>query len=90
MKGCKVSKSYFDLDDREAVRIQYFEIYEDFVYNDITYPNLFVGMRKNIHYFDWSGQIAYTKNLQPYYFALQLIFFGDGSEDFKIRTICIG
>ena len=83
MKGVKVSKSYFDKSNREAVRIQYVKMYEDFIYNNVTYPNLFVGMRKDIHYFDWSGQIAYTKSLQPYYFALQPIFMGDGTETIK-------
>jgi hypothetical protein len=83
IKGVKVVKSYFDQSHREAVRIQYFKIYEDFVYNGVTYPNVFVGMRKDINYFDWSGQIAYTKSLQPYYFALQPIFMGDRSETVK-------
>lgn len=83
MKGIKVLKSYFDQSHREAVRIQYLKIYEDYVYNGVTYPNVFVGMRKDIHYFDWSGQISYTKSLQPYYFALQPIFFGDGTETIK-------
>ena len=83
MKGVKVLKSYFDKTHREAVRIQYIKLYEDFIYKDVTYPNLFVGMRKDIHYFDWSGQIAYTKSLQPYYFSLQPIFMGDGTETIK-------
>jgi len=83
MNGVKVLKSYFDKSNREAVRIQYIKIYEDFIYNNVTYPNLFVGIRKDIHYFDWSGEIAYTKSLQPYYFALQPIFLGDGTETIK-------
>lgn len=83
MRGVKVLKSYFDQSHPEAVRIQYFKIYEDFIYNNVTYPNLFVGMRKDIHYFDWAGEIAYTKSLQPYYFALKPIFMGDGSETIK-------
>lgn len=83
MKGIKVMKSYFDKAHREAIRIQYIKIYEDFVYENVTYPNLFVGMRKDIHYFDWSGQIAHTKSLQPYYFSLQPIFMGDGTETIK-------
>jgi len=83
MNGVKVLKSYFDKSNREAVRIQYIKIYEDFIYNNVTYPNLFVGIRKDIHYFDWSGQIAYTKSLQPYYFALQPVFMDDGTERVK-------
>lgn len=83
MKGIKVSKSYFDQSHRETIRIHYIKIYEDFTYSGITYPNVFIGIRKDIHYFDWSGQIAYTKNLQPYYFALQPVFLGDGTETIK-------
>lgn len=83
MKGVKVLKSYFDIKGKEAVRIQYIKIFEDYVYNGVTYPSLFIGVRKDIRYFDWSGQIAYTKSLQPYYFALQPIFMGDGTETIK-------
>lgn len=83
MKGVKVLKSYFDKTHREAVRIQYIKLHEDFIYKDVTYSNVFVGVRKEIHYFDWSGQISYTKRLQPYYFALQPIFLGDGTETIK-------
>lgn len=83
MKGIKVSKSYFDQSNREAVRIQYIKIFRDFVYNETTYPDVFIGVRKDIHYFDWAGEIAYIKSLQPYYFALKPIFMGDGSETIK-------
>ncbi|WP_374173601.1 hypothetical protein [Flavobacterium tructae] len=83
MKGCKISKSYYDQANREAVRIQYTKIYKDHFYNKLTYPNVFVGIQKDIHYLDWTGNIAHTKNLQPYYFALQPIFTDNGSETIK-------
>lgn len=37
-------------------------------------------MGKSIQYYDWAGEIAYTKKLQPYYFSLQPVFLGDGTE----------
>ncbi|OXB20653.1 hypothetical protein B0A80_18665 [Flavobacterium tructae] len=83
MKGVKVSKSYFDKSNREAIRINYTKIYEDFIYKGISYSKIFKGLRKEICYFNWCGQIAYTKCLQPYYFSLQPIFLGDGTETIK-------
>lgn len=83
MKGAKISKSYFDKCHREAIRIKYVKIIEDFIYNEISYPNVFKGIRKEICYFDWAGNIAYTKKLQPYYFSLQPIFSDDGTETIK-------
>lgn len=83
MKGIKVSKSYFDKLHRETIRITYNKIIDDFVYNGISYTNVFKGIRKDILYFDWAGNVAFTKKLQPYYFALQPIFLGDGTETIK-------
>ncbi|MTH18280.1 hypothetical protein [Flavobacterium sp. LC2016-01] len=37
-------------------------------------------MGKSIHDYDLAGEIAYTKKLQPYYFSLQPVFVGDGTE----------
>jgi len=80
MKGCKVSKSYYDLEGREAVRIVYEKIIGDFVFEEITYQNVFLGMGKAIHYYDFAGESSYKKSMQPYYFKLEPVFVGDGTE----------
>lgn len=80
MKGQKVSKSYYDKSDREAVRIEYGKIVETYSHNGVDYPSVYVGMKKTIHYLDWAGEIVYSKNLQPYYFNLLPVFIGDGTE----------
>jgi len=80
MKGYKVSKSYFSVNHKEAVRIVYEKIFDDFKYNNVVYKNVFIGIQKKIQYYDWGGNIAYTKNLQPYYFSLQPVFVDDGTE----------
>ncbi|MBP4140125.1 hypothetical protein [Flavobacterium geliluteum] len=80
MKGQKVSKSYYDKSGREAVRLRYERIFKDYTYNNVVYSNVFIGLCKRIEYLDWSGEIAYTKNLQPYLFNLEPVFLGDGTE----------
>lgn len=80
MKGQKVSKSYYDIDGREAVRIEYGRIIGDYTYNEVVYPDVFLGLKKVVHYFDCESEIAYSKDLQPYYFNLLPVFLGDGSE----------
>lgn len=80
MKGQKVSKSYYDTDGREAVRIVYSRIIDNYTYNDVVYPSVFLGLQKLVHYLDCEGEFAFTKDLQPYYFNLLPVFIGDGSE----------
>lgn len=80
MKGQKVSKSYYDTDGREAVRIVYSRIIDNYTYNDVVYPNVFLGLKKIVHYLDCESEIAYSKDLQPYYFNLLPVFIGDSSE----------
>lgn len=70
MKGQKVSKSYFDKTGRETIRIRYHKIHASHQGVD----NVFVGLKKSIQYFDWAGEIYYTKYLQPYYFRLEPIY----------------
>ena len=74
MKGRKVSKSYYDEKGKEAVRISYNHIFGNHTYESVVYENVFLGLKKTIHYLDWAGQIAYSKNLQPYFFDLQPVF----------------
>ncbi|WP_163401399.1 hypothetical protein [Flavobacterium fluviatile] len=80
MAGQKVSKSYFDKKGREAVRICYNRIYGNYIYNDVVYPNVFLGFSKTVCYLDWSGEIVNRKSLQPYEFNLEPVFLGDGTE----------
>lgn len=80
MAGQKVSKSYFDKSGREAIRIAYGRMYGDYTYNSVVYNDVFLGFSKVIYYLDWAGEIAYSKNLQPYEFNLQPVFIGDGTE----------
>lgn len=80
MKGQKVSKSYYDIDNREAVRIVYSRIIGNYTYNEVSYSNVFLGLKKIVHYLDCESEIAYSKDLQPYFFDLLPVFLGDGSE----------
>lgn len=80
VKGCKVSKSYYDRNDLEAIRIVYDKIIGDFTFEGTTYNNVFLGIYKSVQYYDWAGEIAYTKKMQPYYFSLQPVFLGDGNQ----------
>jgi hypothetical protein len=80
MKGQKVSKSYHDIQGREAIRITYDRVFGDYQYNGTVYPNVFLGLQKTVHYLDWAGAIAYSKKKQFYSFDLQPVFLGDGNE----------
>jgi hypothetical protein len=80
MKGQKVSKSYYDINGKEAIRLTYDRIIGDFTYQDIIYPYVFLGVQKTVHYLDWAGEIAYSKKKQFYVFDLQPVFVGDGNE----------
>ena len=53
MKGQKVSKSYYDIKGREAIRLSYDRIISDYTYQDIVYPDTFIGVQKTVHYLDW-------------------------------------
>lgn len=65
--GEKVSKSYYFENKKEAIRITYHKIFETVK----GFENEFVGVKKQIHWIDWSGEIGKTKYLQPYYFNLE-------------------
>lgn len=80
MKGQWVSKSYYAEKEKEAVRITYEKIFGIYTYVGVEYPNTFLGVGKSIHYLDWAGEIAYSKNKQPEYFNLEPVFIGDGTE----------
>lgn len=80
MKGEKVSKSYYFENRKEAIRHRYFKIIEDFDYNGVLYPNVYVGWREDKCWIDWAGEIGYTKPMQAYYFNLEPVFLGDGTE----------
>ena len=80
MAGQKVSKSYYDITGREAIRITYERVFGDHLYNEINYPDVFLGLQKTIHYMDLVGEIAYSKKKQFYNFDLQPVFLADGTE----------
>lgn len=80
IKGQKVSKSYYDIKGKEAIRITYDRIISDYTCQDIVYQDVFIGVQKTVHYLDWAGEIAYSKKKQFYAFDLQPVFVGDGSE----------
>ena len=68
--GEKVSKSYFYKNEKEAIRITYHKLYGKHTYNTTDYSNVFLGVKKEMHWIDWAGNIGRTKHLQPYYFKL--------------------
>lgn len=80
MKGQKVSKSYCDINGKEAIRLTYERVIGEYQYQDIIYPNVFKGLQKTIHFLDWAGEIAYSKKKQFYNFDLQPVFLGDGNQ----------
>jgi hypothetical protein len=80
MKGEKVSKSYFFENKKEAIRIVYGKIFGDFEYNGVLYPNVYLGWKKTMNWIDWAGEVGHSKSMQPYYFNLEPIFIGDGTE----------
>jgi hypothetical protein len=71
MKGQKVSKSYYDMNGKEAIRIEYKRVFGEHIYNSVGYANVFIGIQKTIHYLDWAGEIAYSKVKQFYEFNLE-------------------
>lgn len=80
MKGEKVSKSYYYENTKEAIRIVYAKVFGDYVYDGVTYPNVFLGFSNIKCWMDWAGEIGETKNMQQYRFTLEPIFVGDGTE----------
>jgi len=80
MKGEKVSKSYYFENTKEAIRIEYFKIIGDYTYNGVVYPDTYLGWRKDMLWLDWAGEVGYKKAMQPYYFNLEPVFVGDGTE----------
>lgn len=79
-KGERVSKSYYYNNTKEAIRIVYSKIVGDYTYNDVVYNDVYLGVSKTIHWIDWAGEIGKTKDLQPYYFTLEPVTLGDGTE----------
>ena len=80
MKGEKVSKSYYFENKKEAIRIVYEKIFGEYEYNEIVYPNVFLGWKKTMNWINWAGEIGNSKTMQPYYFNLEPVFIGDGTE----------
>jgi hypothetical protein len=80
MNGEKVSKSYYFENKKEAIRIVYGKIFGDFEYNGVIYPNIYLGWKKTMNWIDWAGEIGHSKAMQPYYFNLEPVFIGDGTE----------
>ena len=76
MKGERISKSYYDLKGKEAVKIVYKKLVE--TYEGIA--NVFVGVQKEIQFIDWSGNVGFTKKKQPYYFSLIPVTLGDDTN----------
>lgn len=68
-----VSKSYYDLKGREAVKIIYSKVFKTYVYNGISYENVFVGLKKSFLFMNWSGEVAYSKNKPIEYFTLSSV-----------------
>lgn len=79
-KGQRVSKSYYDKKNKEAVRIIYKKIIDTYSFNGIDYPEQFIGVQKTIQFIDWSGEVGYSKEMQGYFFNLEPVFRGDGTE----------
>jgi hypothetical protein len=80
MKGEKVSKSYYFENKKEAIRIEYYKILGDYEYNGVVYPNTYLGWKKDMCWMDWAGLVGNRKPMQPYYFNLEPVFIGDGTE----------
>lgn len=85
--GQKVSKSYFDMTGKEAVRIEYLRIYGEHVHENKTFEDVFLGLKKIVHFFDWAGEIAYTKNKQNYLFNLEPVIEGTTVTGFTSRKM---
>jgi hypothetical protein len=85
--GQKESKSYFDLNGREAVKIEYSRVFGDHVFNGETFENVFLGLQKIVHFFDWAGEIAYTKKKQAYLFKLEPEYTGEIVTGFTSRKM---
>ncbi len=80
LKGQRVSKSYYFNNEKEIIRIEYFKLYGDYTYNNVVYPDVYLGIRKVKIWLLWDGEIHRTKEDKPYYFTLEPTFVGDGTE----------
>jgi|GEM_PF-1303515 len=82
MKGQKVSKSFYAENGKETIRQVYTKIYGKHTFKDVEYDGVFLGMQKSIQSIDWAGEVVTdrTKEQKPYYFTLQPVFVGDGTE----------
>lgn len=79
MKGQKISKSYHALNGKEAVKIIYGKIIGDYIFENITYNNVFIGLRKKIQFLDFAGEVKIEKIKQPYIFKLEPVFINGGN-----------
>jgi hypothetical protein len=72
--GQKVSKSYYSTDNKEAVRIEYLRVYGEHTFEEKTFKDVFLGLQKVIHFFDYDGEIGYSKEKQTYLFSLEPVY----------------
>ncbi|NCN87241.1 hypothetical protein GW932_05395, partial [archaeon] len=74
-KGERISKSYYYKNEKETIRIEYFKIFKDYVFEGITYPNTFIGVNKNIIWLYWDGTDSpYQKTKDTFMFTLKPIY----------------
>jgi len=74
-KGERISKSYYYKNEKETIRIEYFKIFKDYVFEGITYPNTFIGVNKNIIWIYWDGTNSpYQKTKDTFMFTLKPIY----------------
>jgi hypothetical protein len=85
--GQKVSKSYYSLEGKEAVRIEYLRLYGQHVFEGETFENVFLGLQKIIQFLDWNGEIANTKRKQAYLFLLEPVYEAEIVTGFTSRKM---
>lgn len=89
--GQRVSKSYFDLTGKEAVRINYNYIIENYTFNGVVYPNVFIGFKKTFNFYNWADEVGFSKKMQKYEFDLRPIYDVNnnitGFTSFKMQQI---
>ncbi|MEA9414395.1 hypothetical protein [Flavobacterium sp. PL02] len=79
-KGQKVLKSYYDKNGKEAIRIVYKRIVENYLYQGREFTDVFIGIQKTVHYLDWAGEIVYSKKKQFYEFDLKPVFAANDNK----------
>ena len=74
-KGERISKSYYYKNEKETIRIEYFKIFKDYVFEGITYPSTFIGIQKKIIWLYWDGTNSpYQKTKDTFMFNLKPIY----------------